>query len=178
MAIVWERHCELGPAKCKPCKNAYASAYYKANVEKCRAIGRKSVRSQRAADPEKFRAKDRARWRSSPGRRAMTNAASRAWAAAHPESKQARRLLRIARQKGAPGKYATADVVAQFNAQNGACFYCTKALRKFHIEHKTPLSRGGTNWPDNIVCACASCNLRKGARTADEFFAILHAEAA
>jgi len=71
----------------------------------------------------------------------------------------------------APGKYTAEDLTAQFNAQDGKCFYCTKPL-----VHKIPLARGGTNFPDNIVCACARCNLRKGPRTADEFFAILRSE--
>jgi 5-methylcytosine-specific restriction endonuclease McrA len=42
-------------------------------------------------------------------------------------------------------------------------------LVKFHVDHKTPLSRGGSNWPSNIVCACAECNMKKNAKTAEEF---------
>lgn len=176
MAIVWERHCDLGPAKCKPCKNAYASAYYKANTEKCRAIGRKSMKVQRERDPQKFNDKDKARWRGDATRRMRMRRWAAKYAASHPEVKQAARLLRVARQKGAPGRYTTADVVAQFNAQSGMCFYCVRPMASFQIEHKTPICRGGTNWPDNIVCACALCNQRKGKRTAEEFFAIIRAE--
>jgi hypothetical protein len=36
------------------------------------------------------------------------------------------------------------------------------------MDHLIPLARGGkTSW-DNIVTACKSCNLRKGARTIEE----------
>lgn len=35
-----------------------------------------------------------------------------------------------------------------------------------------PLSRGGSNFIENIVPACGSCNSRKGTRTADEFIAL------
>lgn len=42
-----------------------------------------------------------------------------------------------------------------------------------YIEHKTPLSRCGRHSPDNIVIACAGCNLRKGQKTAEEFLVCL-----
>ena len=37
------------------------------------------------------------------------------------------------------------------------------------IEHKTPLSRGGTNDPTNLVLSCSRCNARKGKLTVEEF---------
>jgi 5-methylcytosine-specific restriction endonuclease McrA len=57
----------------------------------------------------------------------------------------------------------------------GCCFYCGRFVgtRKLYIEHKTPLSRGGDNSIDNVEPACASCNVRKRSKTADEYFAIL-----
>ena len=52
--------------------------------------------------------------------------------------------------------------------------HCKEALeRRFTIDHKIPLARGGTNDPDNICCACKRCNVRKGTRTERKFFAIL-----
>lgn len=54
------------------------------------------------------------------------------------------------------------------------CFYCDvlidkKDTKSWHVEHKTPLSRGGSHTKDNITLSCASCNMRKGARTVEEF---------
>lgn len=37
------------------------------------------------------------------------------------------------------------------------------------IEHQTPVSRGGSRGPENMVWACASCNSRKGTRTLEEY---------
>lgn len=62
------------------------------------------------------------------------------------------------------------------------CFYCGTGLvhdsrgrrRDPHlvtIDHRVPVSRGGTNARDNLVGACLTCNNRKGARTATEFLA-------
>lgn len=40
------------------------------------------------------------------------------------------------------------------------------------IDHKTPLSRGGTWKRFNLTCACRSCNSLKSDRTAEEFMAL------
>jgi 5-methylcytosine-specific restriction endonuclease McrA len=37
------------------------------------------------------------------------------------------------------------------------------------IDHKLPLSRGGSNYPDNLQLLCKSCNDSKSARTMDEW---------
>lgn len=50
----------------------------------------------------------------------------------------------------------------------GPCVYCgTDAAST--VDHRTPLSRGGTDDGDNLVSACFDCNVRKGKRTADEY---------
>lgn len=51
------------------------------------------------------------------------------------------------------------------------CYYCSTVLlpEQAHIEHKTPVSRGGTNSRANLVLACAACNLSKGRKTEAEF---------
>lgn len=56
--------------------------------------------------------------------------------------------------------------------QNGLCFYCGNNLDnngRGHLEHKTPLSRGGKNDKNNVVFSCSSCNLKKGRKTHEEF---------
>jgi hypothetical protein len=41
------------------------------------------------------------------------------------------------------------------------CFYCGEKPGS-QREHKTPLSRGGSNDLSNIVRSCRKCNLKKG----------------
>ena len=48
------------------------------------------------------------------------------------------------------------------------CHYCDKGLYE-HLEHCTPLSRGGTHTKENLVPSCAHCNLSKGDKTPDEW---------
>jgi len=38
-----------------------------------------------------------------------------------------------------------------------------------HVDHVIPRSRGGSDDIDNLVPACARCNLSKGARTLQEW---------
>jgi 5-methylcytosine-specific restriction endonuclease McrA len=48
----------------------------------------------------------------------------------------------------------------------GRCTYCCRSLRRhgFHVDHRWPLSKGGTNRRGNLQPLCARCNLRKGDR--------------
>lgn len=43
---------------------------------------------------------------------------------------------------------------------DGKCIYCG-TMDNITIEHKMPISRGGTNDFDNLAPACYSCNVRK-----------------
>ena len=40
---------------------------------------------------------------------------------------------------------------------------------KDHLEHKTPVSRGGDNKKENLDVACQRCNCRKWAKTVEEY---------
>jgi 5-methylcytosine-specific restriction endonuclease McrA len=51
------------------------------------------------------------------------------------------------------------------------CYLCLIPIEfgTDHLEHKTPLSRGGTNAFDNLDVACRSCNCKKHAKTLEEY---------
>ncbi|WP_405000646.1 HNH endonuclease [Kitasatospora cathayae] len=49
------------------------------------------------------------------------------------------------------------------------CAYCDE--RATHLDHVVPLARGGADAESNVVPACASCNLSKGAKTLAEWMA-------
>ena len=54
-------------------------------------------------------------------------------------------------------------------AQDARCTYCGTLLAAYHIDHKTPLRRGGTNDMENLQLLCPTCNMSKGTKTHDEF---------
>ncbi len=54
---------------------------------------------------------------------------------------------------------------------HGICQYCgdkIPSLTYAHIDHRRPVSRGGSNDEDNLVLACPECNLHKGGSTPRE----------
>ncbi len=91
------------------------------------------------------------------------------------EKYRAASLRRRARKAGAEGSFDLSDIREILNSQNGRCFWCNEVMPegRYTIDHLIPLSRGGTNWPANLVCACHRCNSQKGARTPDEYRAYL-----
>lgn len=52
------------------------------------------------------------------------------------------------------------------------CFYC-KSKENLTIDHKTPLSRGGTDDLNNLQCLCESCNKIKSSVRHDEIKRII-----
>jgi 5-methylcytosine-specific restriction endonuclease McrA len=55
------------------------------------------------------------------------------------------------------------------------CLYCDEVLteRTAQIDHVIPQSKGGSDDISNLALACAFCNRSKGARSADEYRAIV-----
>lgn len=82
---------------------------------------------------------------------------------------------RRARKRQAGGTFSAADIYLILKRQRGRCLYCSRVLRKrrYHIDHKIPLARGGSNRKSNLCCSCERCNKSKGTRTHIEFLASL-----
>ncbi|KKN18832.1 hypothetical protein LCGC14_0951730 [marine sediment metagenome] len=85
--------------------------------------------------------------------------------------KRVRSARRRTRLVAAPGTCSREQWLGRFQFYGGHCAYCPRELRfdEAQMEHRIPISRGGSNWPANIVPACADCNLRKGTKTSAEF---------
>ncbi len=84
------------------------------------------------------------------------------------KEKRHRRKARILNQLGTVDNHIQKKLLA---SQKGKCFYCKKTLREtgIHLEHKTPLCRGGMHDNSNLCLSCPSCNLRKGIKTEEQF---------
>jgi hypothetical protein len=54
--------------------------------------------------------------------------------------------------------------------QSGLCVYCGRDITdEFHIDHKTPIARGGEHSKENTHLTCPSCNQEKRALTHEEY---------
>ena len=48
------------------------------------------------------------------------------------------------------------------------CRYCGRRAQSLHVDHVMPVSQGGKSAFDNLVTACAQCNLKKAGRTPEQ----------
>ncbi len=82
-------------------------------------------------------------------------AQKREYAAVHDRNKKAKRL-------NVDGEHTAEDIHHIYEKQKGLCYYCKKHVwLDYHVDHVIPLSRGGSNGPENLVIACPECNMSK-----------------
>jgi len=160
--------------------NEKSAAWYRANLDKARAAAKAKEKARRLAGkispltPEQ-RAKKVARvtaWQKANPERALANKrrSRKRCYDRDPSPWKVDKAKRRALEATSPGNHTASDVRRQYLAQLGECFYCSATLgERYHVDHRQPLSRGGSNRPENLACACASCNLRKHDKTEAEF---------
>ena len=182
---------------CRTCVCEYNRKYYRANKERidranaawavAHAAELKAYRAQRHREHPEFARNSCRNWtqrhreeaRARCSRFYINNPEKRKakvekWRRNNPEQYLALTAAHRARKRGAEGRYNAMDVKRIYAQQGGTCHYCAKPLGgKYQVDHKTPLSRGGSNWPDNLCCACGPCNARKNAKTESEFRNVL-----
>lgn len=149
--------------------------YRKAHPDRVRATKLKpglealaaAKREQRAKNPELHRA---ALSRSFQRHKAKRMAETAAWRAANREAARHHNRAAKAKRRAAVGTFTKDDIRSLFDAQCGICAACSADIADgYHIDHMTPLSRGGTNWPVNLQLLCAPCNQSKGNKTMEEW---------
>lgn len=93
-----------------------------------------------------------------------------AWYSVHKDAARDKSRKYRARKHAAEGTHNTADVLAQYDRQKGRCYWCGSNVGDtYDVDHVVPLSRGGTDWPDNLVIACPTCNKKKNAKLPHEW---------
>ena len=131
---------------------AYNKKYYRANKERIR----EAAKEYTATHIEENRARAAAWYKENPER-----------GKANAKVANHKRRAHVAK---VGGKFTKADIRNMYMSQGARCYYCSVSIeRVYHIEHMVPISRGGSNWIDNICLACVPCNRMKGIRTAKEF---------
>lgn len=80
--------------------------------------------------------------------------------------RRARDSNRRTRSSACRGKHTGKDIQRLLAGQSAQCFYCGQSIEnlKFEIDHFIPLSKRGSNEPDNLVLSCCRCNRSKGAK--------------
>ena len=174
-------------ANCKECQKLITRAAYYRNHEESKRVAREKMAkhahkhadkrreyeaARRAADPEAARRRDRERYKKDPSKKIKS---ALRWCKNNPERKRSIQERRRARKANAVGDCSHEKWLNRLMYYGGKCVYCGTS-DKITMEHRIPLSRGGTNWPSNIVPACHSCNCRKNTKTETEFKLLLSQE--
>lgn len=95
-----------------------------------------------------------------------------AWRAANKDQVGSFRRNRRARERNAEGHHDGADIAALMKSQRCICACgCGANLGTigFEVDHKMPISRGGSNWPTNLQLLTPSCNRSKNDKTMEEW---------
>lgn len=88
----------------------------------------------------------------------------------NPDRARVGKAVRRARELAVGGSFSAQDVRDMYSGQRGRCWWCGKPVgRAYHVDHRIPLARGGSNAPDNLCISCPKCNRVKGAKMPWEF---------
>lgn len=140
---------------CKKCYNAWKRGRYKKNREK--EVARVMDYNYRNYDRfkerlSKYRKTDK--WKEV---RAKWENENQDLVKEYGRRKRAKRLK-------AQGSHTKDDVLRILDMQKNKCAEptCKKDLSDgYHVDHIMPLALGGSDWPENLQCLCASCNTHK-----------------
>jgi len=67
------------------------------------------------------------------------------------------------------GRVTTADINKLIEDSNNICFWCDKEIKKMHLDHVYPLSRGGEDTINNLVVSCSVCNQHKSDKMPEDW---------
>jgi 5-methylcytosine-specific restriction endonuclease McrA len=100
----------------------------------------------------------------------------RRYRADNPLAVRASEQRRRSRIISADGTHTADDIRLQLKSQtdkrgNLRCWWCGKPIKAngYHVDHRVPLARGGSNTPENLCISCPTCNKSKGAKLPQEW---------
>jgi 5-methylcytosine-specific restriction endonuclease McrA len=149
--------------QCVSCLSAQSAAWYAANKQK---VNDASL-LWRAENPARART---ANLQYNARRKEAHRNVIYSWRRSHPDKVRVYDANKRAMRRAAPGKHSPADIERLRTRQNDQCANCDVRFEgKYHVDHIVALSRGGSNWPSNLQLLCAACNMRKAAKSPDQW---------
>ena len=153
--------------KNKSHQSALSRAWAEKNKDRIRSLAR--LRYAKNIEESRNRLK-----RKRDKNRAKFNAWSREWKRKQGDKYKAKRIVYESKRRATAG--CNSPLVDEWifkikNQEIVPCYYCgtVQSGAKIHIEHMTPISRGGKHELQNLCASCSSCNLKKATKTAEEW---------
>lgn len=75
--------------------------------------------------------------------------------------KQSKNLIFLHNRRKLTGRYSKEQWLTLCGFFDGICPRCNKPTEEFTADHIKPLSRGGTNFINNVQPLCLTCNIKK-----------------
>lgn len=87
------------------------------------------------------------------------------------EAAKAYHANRKAKKLAVGGAYGRSDIKLMLKTQGSKCWWCGAVLDEgeYEVDHRIPLSRGGSNKPSNLCISCKTCNRKKSAKLPQEW---------
>lgn len=143
----------------------HGRVYYKKNQEKKRVYAKR----YRDDNPEYVRKERMRQKRYREENSGYVRAEHKRWRKANPVKVRAKDQRRRTAKKGLPATLSEKEWEATLIYFGHRCVYCGQSWK--HQDHFIPLSKGGGYTRENIVPACASCNLSKSDKAPEEYCA-------
>lgn len=172
-------------AECKACTYKRTKDWAESNPDKRLKITREYRKRNPNADRDYYErnkvtvlAKNKERAKANPevNRRAVKRYSEKhpdhvlEWSKRNPHKAKTIKNRYRANKKNAAGGHSAAEVEALYIQQSGLCAYCgIRLFADYQHDHVVPLSRGGSDFIDNILLSCAACNQSKGNKTVQEW---------
>lgn len=165
-------------SRCKSCLKKKSREYEKKHPEKTKSTHAKNYQKNKPdrdrknkewyiKHPEAKRASENRYRNKHPDRCTESN---QRWLDNNPLKRREYSGRRRIRHTEAEGIYTSSDIDVLLKTQKGLCWWCGVKLKgKYEIDHRIPLSRGGSNWPNNICLTCRRCNRSKSDKLPHEW---------
>lgn len=147
-------------------KKAAAKAATKRYEERNPGSLKRNLDKYRSNNREKIRAGSRERYKKDPS---LQKKHHQKYASTHKHAINAQTSRRRAKKLNALGYHNAADWVAILGKYGEICLKCGRMSphTKITKDHVVPLTRGGSEFPDNLAPLCYSCNSTKRDRFAE-----------
>lgn len=163
---------------CKECARKVCKTWRQNNSKRFKELNKEWREANREYNKERLKAWNRAHpWKTSEYQatkyakdKNKVLERNKRWRENNQEKVRPSKSLYAARKRNASGSYQPEDIKALFVSQNSKCVFCKTELKNgYHVDHIQPLSKGGSNYKENIQLLCKTCNLSKRNKTQEQF---------